>query len=334
MMSLCTTSGYPYDVIGPYYSDANYNDAKLLDDIVEKEHELMEFIGESKESVFVLDRGFRDCKDKLEDQNIAVMMPAFKEKSKQLNTPDANESRLVTKLRWKVEAYHGRLKTTWPFLKFQISNHLVPVLPLCVKICTAALNAFRAYPCQYHEEEEQEALKMLDNASRMENSLSLRVLNDKGPLTPRNKRNWTPMDSAAGTPIADDFPALSLVQLRQITFGPYQLERAKYYAKEHLNESGDFRFDLCKVERGLLRCQIQSRHSNALKYNLAVKYNSQSIIEYCCSCTPGQRTVGCCSHVATILWFLGYGRHKPEEMLRGRKHSLGTNIKTVKKGRI
>ena len=33
---------------------------------------------------------------------------------------------------------------------------------------------------------------------------------------------------------------------------------------------------------------------------------------YCCSCPNGLRTVGCCAHVATVLWFLGFGRHQSE----------------------
>mgnify|MGYP001557603560 CR=1 FL=1 len=43
-MSICTTSGYVLDTIGPYAADASSNDAKLIEDIIEKEEELMAFV--------------------------------------------------------------------------------------------------------------------------------------------------------------------------------------------------------------------------------------------------------------------------------------------------
>ena len=30
-----------------------------------------------------------------------------------------------------------------------------------------------------------------------------------------------------------------------------------------------------------------------------------------CKCRAGTRVVGVCSHIASILWYLGYARHKP-----------------------
>lgn len=31
---------------------------------------------------------------------------------------------------------------------------------------------------------------------------------------------------------------------------------------------------------------------------------SEVIIAYCCSCKNGLRTIGCCSHVTTIIWYV------------------------------
>ena len=44
----------------------------------------------------------------------------------------------------------------------------------------------------------------------------------------------------------------------------------------------------------------------------AVQFNESSILGYCCSCTPGLRTVGCCSHITTLIWYLGFGRYQPK----------------------
>jgi SWIM zinc finger len=37
-----------------------------------------------------------------------------------------------------------------------------------------------------------------------------------------------------------------------------------------------------------------------------------SVSGYSCSCPNGLRTVGCCAHIATVLWYLGYARHLSE----------------------
>lgn len=39
------------------------------------------------------------------------------------------------------------------------------------------------------------------------------------------------------------------------------------------------------------------------------KSERDSIVEYFCTCETGSRTVGCCSHVMTIIWYLGYGQY-------------------------
>ena len=40
-----------------------------------------------------------------------------------------------------------------------------------------------------------------------------------------------------------------------------------------------------------------------------------SVSGYSCSCPNGLRTVGCCAHVATVLWYLGFGRHQSEILI-------------------
>lgn len=33
-------------------------------------------------------------------------------------------------------------------------------------------------------------------------------------------------------------------------------------------------------------------------------------VEYCCNCLVGRRTVGCCAHVMTMVWYLGWARYE------------------------
>jgi hypothetical protein len=58
----------------------------------------------------------------------------------------------------------------------------------------------------------------------------------------------------------------------------------------------------------IVYCIIQSRHSNSSKYRVYVKYlpnnNEISSIEgWYCTCKNGARTVGCCSHVSSIIYY-------------------------------
>lgn len=44
------------------------------------------------------------------------------------------------------------------------------------------------------------------------------------------------------------------------------------------------------------------------------------IVEYCCNCLVGRRTIGCCAHVMTLVWYLGWARYQenisaPAELL-------------------
>lgn len=36
----------------------------------------------------------------------------------------------------------------------------------------------------------------------------------------------------------------------------------------------------------------------------------QAIKQYCCNCIVGRRTVGCCAHVMTVIWFLSWARYQ------------------------
>ena len=72
-----------------------------------------------------------------------------------------------------------------------------------------------------------------------------------------------------------------------------------------------------------MRCRINSRHSNSTKYNTFITYNTNtnSIDDYICSCKSGRRTVGCCSHVATVIHYLSNARYAK---IKTSKFATGT----------
>ena len=69
-------------MLGPYL--ANQKDAEILKCAIEDPNALRKFLKES--NIFVLDRGFRDIKENLEEENFEVLVPALKGKRRQLST--------------------------------------------------------------------------------------------------------------------------------------------------------------------------------------------------------------------------------------------------------
>lgn len=58
----------------------------------------------------MVDLGFKDCLEMLEDLSFITKMPYFLREGSQHITSEANESRLVTKIRWVIEVVNGLLK--------------------------------------------------------------------------------------------------------------------------------------------------------------------------------------------------------------------------------
>ena len=108
-MMLVASDGYIISVLGPYL-DGHNSDSKITEHMLKSNTENMtEWFQQG--DVLVVGRGFRDVADLLEDFGIKSHMPHFLTKSqKQLSTEEANETRLVTKVRWVVESVNGRVK--------------------------------------------------------------------------------------------------------------------------------------------------------------------------------------------------------------------------------
>jgi len=64
----------------------------------------------------------------------------------------------------------------------------------------------------------------------------------------------------------------------------------------------------------LVKAYMKSRyrcgkHHHIFELMDKTKTGRDSVTEYYCTCESGARTVGCCSHIMTIVWFLGYGQY-------------------------
>ncbi|CAF0859191.1 unnamed protein product, partial [Didymodactylos carnosus] len=56
------------------------------------------------------------------------------------------------------------------------------------------------------------------------------------------------------------------------------------------------------------------KHGNRKNYNVIVECRKKTVSGYCCECPNGNRTVGCCSHVPSILWYLGLARYDTTQL--------------------
>ncbi|CAF4651949.1 unnamed protein product, partial [Rotaria socialis] len=77
-----------------------------------------------------------------------------------------------------------------------------------------------------------------------------------------------------------DFPRMTFNELNDLTLGTFQLKQAK----------------------------------NATLYDVWVQYNKNEILGWYCRCPNGCRVVGCCSHIASVIWFLSFARYHPEAL--------------------
>ena len=312
-MSVVLPDGYVLDSVGPYFADGKNNDSGITQHILSLHEDLTSWMSEG--DVCVLDRGFRDVIDVFENLGLEPKMPAFlRAGMPQHSAEEANESRLVTKIRWAVEAYHGRVKK-WKLFDQVICHDFLDIIGPLNHVVTAAMNAFRPPLISTNQEDLHLAEEMLRKAQNSNNDLKLKV--ERGTLSSRGR--WTSMDAKDAVP---DFPQMSIKQLQEITFGTYQLKQAKSYTREHTNEDGEYSIDIHLQAPGLLRSRIQSRHCNAKRYFCWVEYTQTEINGWYCQCKAGERTVGCCAHIASLLWCLCHVRHRDTGRILGTKKEL------------
>lgn len=138
----------------------------------------------------------------------------------------------------------------------------------------------------------------------------------------------------------DDFPMLTIDDLKDLTVGVYQVKLAPSYVQDTLQRQAqeELQVEMSQDENrvpqpGLLRVRVFSRFSNSAKYQLWISYEPvidndggmevdipAPIKGYYCTCKSGARTLGTCAHITSVLWYLGFARHQdtisyPTQML-------------------
>ena len=117
-----------------------------------------------------------------------------------------------------------------------------------------------------------------------------------------------------------EFPRFDIEYLQNITIGIYQVNLSPSYIQDKLQRDDDdeLQVDTLFQENNFICLRVYSRFRNRIRHQVFISYVEDEIEGeegpingYYCTCQSGERTLGMCAHVASILWYLGYARHQP-----------------------
>ncbi|CAC5387950.1 unnamed protein product [Mytilus coruscus] len=233
--------------------------------------------------VCVVDRGFRDVIDFLREQGYNVEMPVYLKKGSKQHPV---EEANASRLVTKVRWVVESVNARikqWRFFDKVVSNHFIPIIGDLLRIVCAVCNKFRPPLAGTHPEDKSIAEAMLEKCKK--GNAIQKMVTEEGLLTKRTI--YKLVDASNVLDELADFPVLSMDKLREITMGVYQLKQAPN----------------CQRTRG---------------------YSDEGDIEgWYCTCKSGARVVGCCAHVASLLWYLGYQRLEQQS---GSRRDFKTSV--------
>lgn len=320
-MVITTTNGLFVDIFGPF--EATKNDAKIIQYVFEHYGPFMQL---EAGDIFLLDRGFADSTDFLKSIGFVVKMPEFilkSDKTSQLTTSKGNASRFVTACRFAIEARNGHMKEIWKIFNKTWISYEMPNLMSDFKIGAALINKFFSKIESNRDDAVTIANRMKQQASSP-NEFS-RIVNRSGFQSDVKKFTEEDADRV-------EFPILPRDEIKKLTLGNYQINQSLPYIVEHLKRNGKFLIYKCPqniVENHFKNiANIQVNIENAIVY-LTYMYsrfrkNSKhavyvmidksmdgrnGIIGHTCDCRHGLRVVGCCSHISSLIAYLGCYRH-------------------------
>lgn len=312
-----TPDGLILDVFGPNTLwKASMSDGDILSRIMD----LPDFRERFKRGdVFVVDRGFRSVKQKLEDAGYVVKIPPHLEgRRTQLTAVQANQQRNCTAVRWIVEAINRQLKCN-RYLARTNCVQAVPHLLDDTRIAAAIHNKYGTRVYAYSDD--GIIASRIQTRQNIPNRLQTMI--ESGRLT-RQRTVFNAMDGN----LIPEFPEIDPVSMRNL-MGSYHIALALSYYGDHVSEetgygieigreltftAANFRAHGIEVNQPLfIRIRLTSRHSRSKIYQAYLlcdlsRTSIDSIIEFYCQCLQGCRTVSPCAHVASVIWFLGYGR--------------------------
>lgn len=327
------TNGEILFTLGPF--KATENDAAITEKIFTADTPCTRAF--MPEDIIILDRGFRDCITDLMNRGFIVKMPTCSLKS-QLTTREANDSRFVTKVRYNVERMNGVMKNVWKIFSEVVDIRYVTKIMSDFEIGAALLNR-KSKVTEDSDEAVALARQMIHRQNRS-NDIS-KIIDSKAfeKIMKENKyEQFNDFESC---------PQLTMSDLQMISLGLYQIEQSKCYISNHIHERdsdldihrffpsdyADLIMDIINPDTDhlLLTMRLKSRFVSNRVYRVYLLFDKneigfRSVLQYCCSCKVGNRTVGCCSHVMTLLYFVCYARgHGIKEISKHLKNVFENN---------
>lgn len=311
-MMIVFPNGYILEAHGLFKANGANNDAGILKSMLKQPDGISQWIQPGDH--FILDRGFRDIQAELENAGYTMHMPSCIYGRKSFTWQEANASRKVTLTRWSVEAVNGRVKHVFKFMDQTIHNSYVfgGKLNKMFRICCALINAFYA-PLYTDQRKHERVLKEVENRMAKRNELKDLVV-EKG-WERQTKSKWEVLNESS----VPEFPKYTEEELFDLTVGVWQIKNAIWYAKQHMKDDPSFKIMLCKQDRNILRARIDSRFSSSAHHSCWIKMNPEKdgperVESYFCNCKNGERTLGACSHIVCVIWYLGFHRHQRKEV--------------------
>jgi len=311
-MVVCCPDGYVLEIEGLYFSNNNNNDAKIFESMLKRNDSIMTVLQDG--DACILDRGFRDSIMCAEERGLKTFMPSCIQKKtkggnskKQFTPAEANDSRKVTLLRRIVEQVNGRIKNLFPVFDNTIRATYFKKLNDLFRTGIAIMNAFSPPLFKETEFTNFVASEIEARCDEHSNELMQRVV----------ENNWAGkkvMWMKADEDCCLEFPTLTVEELKEITFGTYQLRMGLLYNENHLVNGSGYEFFVHKEEPELLRVKLQSRFARRNIHNLWIQFKAHRnirILGWYCQCNYGARTLGCCSHVAAVIRYLALDRFEP-----------------------
>jgi hypothetical protein len=308
---ICSTDGLILDIYGLF--PAVDNDAKIIEQVLKTDRSLRHLLKPGDH--VLVDRGFYTSIDELKTKyQFQTHIPTCVRPKQKLKTLEANQTRFVTKCRWPVEAVNVLLKTLYRANDKKVYNVTLPHVLSDLRIAGALINRFhkRLFSDKDNSTEIAQQMKLkLNTVNELENVIDTFGLDRKRVAFEKSDANTI-----------SHFPKIDKETIKnKITLGTYQLKQSLNYLAEHQRENGNFTIEvfadkerIFHSNRRLLRARLQSRHLGRTKYNTYITYwpNEDSIDKidgWLCTCRCCKRTVGCCSHVASLIYYLSYGRY-------------------------
>ena len=157
----------------------------------------------------------------------------------------ANETRLVTKVRWIIEDINGCIKSQFRIFDGTIQNKMLLHIMDDLKIACALINCFYTRKLSDIEDSIEIAQEMKKNISK------------KNELEKYFKKSAKNLFELLDTSTLNDFPKLPIEDIRKkITFGWYQINQALSYLAEHFDKNGDIEIRIEKKIEHEDNCKI------------------------------------------------------------------------------